>query len=61
LGGSSKGDLDLAIADYNEALKINPKYAKAYYNRGLAYKSQAEADYKKAVELNPEFAKYPYK
>ena len=32
-----KGDDDRAIADYNEALRLDPKYAYAYSSRGLAY------------------------
>ena len=27
-----------AIQDYDRAIQLNPNYAKAYYNRGLAYK-----------------------
>ena len=38
---------------------MNPKYAKAYHNRGLAYLSKAEydqavRDFAKAIELNPD-------
>ena len=32
-----QGDYNGAIAKYNEALQLNPKYAEAYYNRGNAY------------------------
>ena len=28
------GDLDGAIADYNQAIKFNPKFAVPYSNRG---------------------------
>ncbi|MCF2145995.1 tetratricopeptide repeat protein [Desmonostoc muscorum LEGE 12446] len=39
-----------AIEDYNEAIKINPNFAKAYYNRGNAHydlgeKQEAIEDY----------------
>jgi tetratricopeptide (TPR) repeat protein len=30
----AKGNLDRAIADYDEAIRLDPKYALAYYNRG---------------------------
>jgi len=51
-----KGDYDKAIADYNKAIEIDPKYAQAYYNYGFAYNklgefSKADADIKKAKEL----------
>ena len=37
---SEKGDHDKAIADYTEAIRLDPKIAKAYCNRGWAYREQ---------------------
>jgi len=47
-----------AIEDYNKAIEINPKYAGAYSNRGVAYRklkqyAKEQEDYKKALELDP--------
>ncbi|MFH1227874.1 MAG: tetratricopeptide repeat protein [Planctomycetota bacterium] len=42
-----KGDLDQAIADYTKAIELNPNYANAYHNRGIAYASKE--DYQKAI------------
>ena len=52
------GDLDRSIADYTQAIQLNPKLAKAYSNRCWAYFSkgntdQAIADCNQAIELNP--------
>ena len=49
---------DEAIEDYNEAIKLNPHYARAYKNRGLAYFTKgavdlAIKDYTKAIETGP--------
>ncbi|WP_017316966.1 tetratricopeptide repeat protein [Mastigocladopsis repens] len=54
---NAKGDYDLAIADYNAAIKLDPNSVYAYYYRGLVYKNQgskdkAVADFKKVLELN---------
>src|SRR5262252_7929501 len=52
----SKGDFDRAIADYSEAIRLDPKHAAAHYNRGKLYQDKgdldrATADYKEAMRL----------
>ena len=52
---------ELALADYNKAIAINPDFALAYYNRGLVYYDQkkwelALADYTKTIAINPDDA-----
>jgi tetratricopeptide (TPR) repeat protein len=54
-------DADKAIKDYDEAIRLNPKYTTAYYVRGLAQvlkKDYAAAikDYDEAIRLNPKYA-----
>ena len=49
---------DEAIKYFDKAIKVNPKYANAYYNRGNSYRNQGQrnlaiADYTKAIALNP--------
>jgi tetratricopeptide (TPR) repeat protein len=51
-------DNDHAIADYDMAIKLDPNYATAYYNRGNARRAAgdqdgAAADYREAARLNP--------
>jgi tetratricopeptide (TPR) repeat protein len=55
---NGKGDYDRAIADYNQAIGIYPKYALAYNNRGLAYYSKGDfdraiADFSEAISIEP--------
>jgi Flp pilus assembly protein TadD len=50
------GQHERAIEDYDEAIRLDPKDAYAYNNRGLAYRNQgqqelADRDFAKAEEL----------
>ena len=59
---SDKGDNDRAISDYNEAIRINPKYVKAYNSRGLAYRENGDydraiSDSSEAIRIDPKYAK----
>ncbi len=50
------GDVQLAIEDFDEAIRLDPQYALAYFNRGLAYSAigdvaRANADFARAAEL----------
>ena len=52
------GDYDRAIADYTDAIRLDPKYADAYGNRGNAYRDKhdldrAIAEYNEALEIRP--------
>jgi tetratricopeptide (TPR) repeat protein len=58
VGYRLKGDYDRAIADYNQAIKLNAKFAIAYNNRGVAYDKNGEydraiPDYDQAIKLKP--------
>ena len=37
---SDRKDYDGAIADYDQAIRLDPKHATAYYNRGIARKAK---------------------
>ena len=50
-----------AIADYDEAIRLNPQEAKPYHNRGNAEAGldcydAAIADYDEAILMDPDFA-----
>ena len=55
------GDHDRAIAEYNEALRLDPKCARAYPKRGIAYSKigdfdRAIADFTAALQSDPKSA-----
>ncbi|MCK9614063.1 MAG: tetratricopeptide repeat protein [Candidatus Omnitrophica bacterium] len=56
---------DEAITEYNKAIELNPNYAEAYNNRGVAYNvkgsyDQAISDFTRAIEINPSYAEAYY-
>src|SRR5262245_15878785 len=58
VGYRLKGDYERALADYNQAIKLNAKFAAAYNNRGVAYDKRGEydraiLDYEQAIKLKP--------
>lgn len=62
--GTAKNDLkdyQAAIADYDEAIRLNPELAEAFNNRGnakdeLGDHAGAIADYDEAIRLKPDYA-----
>jgi Tfp pilus assembly protein PilF len=53
-----KGDLEGALADFNRAIKADPRHAQAYANRGFVLlqqgkKTQGELDLTRSIALNP--------
>jgi tetratricopeptide (TPR) repeat protein len=53
---------DAAIADLSVVIRVDPKFAKAYYFRSLAYTAKGDrikskSDYSKALKLDPNVAK----
>ncbi|MCW6037403.1 tetratricopeptide repeat protein [Spirulina subsalsa FACHB-351] len=55
----SQNELQGAIADYNQAIKLAPDAPDPYLNRGIAYErqqqwSKAIADYEKVLSLTPQ-------
>ena len=58
---AATADFNRAIADYDQAIRLNPTMATAFDNRGRAYSEQnqierAVADFDEAIRLNPNSA-----
>ena len=55
------GDIDRAIRDYDQAIRVNPRAADALNNRGNAFRAREEydramRDYDEAIRLDPHYA-----
>ena len=53
-----RGQFSAAIAGYDEAIRLDPNYARAYNNRGLVYQAKGDlnraiADFSEAIRLTP--------
>lgn len=60
-GYAGNNQNDLAMADYNQALKIDPTNPQAYHNRGLLYQAKGQldlaiADFTQALRIDPNYA-----
>ncbi len=56
---ANKGDYDRAIADFTEAIRLDPKLGSAFSNRGLAYEKKggfdrAIADFQSGHQAEPQ-------
>ena len=61
-----KKQYDLAVADFNKAIELDPKNGKAYNNRAIVYSYQGETDKARqdlqkaqslGIAVNPDFLK----
>jgi tetratricopeptide (TPR) repeat protein len=55
-----QGNNGQALADYNEAIRVDPRNEKPYNNRGNLYKDKGEADraiadYSAAIRIKPDY------
>jgi len=58
---SRKADSPQYIKDYDEAIRLAPQSAEAYYKRGFTYQNMGQSeraieDFDRAIRINPEFA-----
>jgi tetratricopeptide (TPR) repeat protein len=56
-----RGNLDAAMRDYDEAIRLSPRSPEAFFNRGIVHYDRgnfdaAMRDYDEAIRLNPRFA-----
>ena len=60
-GQHSEGSVLARLEGYDEAIRLDPRVAVAYYNRGIVYAElgltqKAIMDFGEAIRLNPQFA-----
>jgi tetratricopeptide (TPR) repeat protein len=60
-----KSDYDRAIADYSQAIRLNPNSGGAFFLRALSYSQKGDfdraiQDYTKAIMLDPKLAFRPH-
>jgi tetratricopeptide (TPR) repeat protein len=58
VANTQDGQYDRAIQNFDRAIRVNPKYTAAYYNRGAAYmrkgdRDRAIQDFARAITLDP--------
>ena len=58
--GKERGELDLALADFNKSIAFEPDFVNAYANRGVVYGIKGKydlaiKDFTKALELKPNY------
>ncbi|MCP4535583.1 MAG: tetratricopeptide repeat protein [Chloroflexi bacterium] len=56
-----QGDLEQAVVEFEEAIRLDPDYVEAHYNLGLVYADRGEfgaaiAEHEQAIELAPDLA-----
>jgi tetratricopeptide (TPR) repeat protein len=61
----AQGDVNRAVADYNESMRIDPTYPSAYNNRGNVWYHKGDfdraiADYDQAIRFDPKEPKAYY-
>ena len=61
IASAIRGQYEAAIADFGRAIRRNPQFSMAYYNRGLVYyvvlgqTGKAVSDFTKVLEITPDF------
>ena len=60
-----KYEIGHAIENYTTAIRFNPRFTEAYFNRGTAYCQKGEfglaiEDYNEAIQINPSFVRAYY-
>ena len=55
------GDLDQAIVEHTKAIELDPRFAAAYNDRGVAYEKKGQfekaiSDYNKAIDIDPKLS-----